>query len=263
MEIRLGGVTGDAEFFLLAEADRVRLGLPKNSLRPTLSRAHHLLKGDIAEKDWKKLLVQGERVWLFDPSPSQLEHPRIADYLKRPLSDGGCDRNRYKVRSREPWYRTRLPRTLDGFMSGMSRHGPWVVFRSMPSLVATNTLYVVRFLCGKNQDERAAWAMWLLTSEAATELSQIGRRYPDGLLKFEPGDISRLSVPRALCTAGAYKAYLHAVDVLIAGNPLESQKLANRWFAPLRDTGAADKKAPALVRVREAREALQRKIATA
>ena len=70
-------------------------------------------------------------------------------YLERTVKDGGCKRRALKVRSRDPWYRTPLEPVIHGFMSGMSGWGPWVVFREMPRLAATNTLYVVRFLDGQ------------------------------------------------------------------------------------------------------------------
>ena len=106
---------------------------------------------------------------------------------------------------------------IDGFMSGMSGWGPWVVFRQMPRLAATNTLYMVRFLGVVDLDERAAWAMWLLTSEAARLLRRIGRRYADGLVKFEPGDIAELPIGRPTQTVGAYKSYRQALGCFFKG----------------------------------------------
>ena len=68
----------------------------------------------------------------------------------------------------------------------------------MPRLVATNTLYVVRCLTTSSGDERTAWAMWLLTSEAAERLQCVGRRYADGLLKYEPRDLAELPFASAV-----------------------------------------------------------------
>jgi hypothetical protein len=234
IQIRLGGVTGDAHFFVLSEDRRESLGLPVAACRPIISRARHLSAGVIGKDDWARLRDDGERVWLFDPPPSQLEHPAVKAYLDQPAKEGGCNRLALKVRSREPWYRTPLEPTIDGFMSGMSGWGPWVVFREMPRLAATNTLYLVRFLNAVSLDERAAWAMWLLTSDAARLLRSIARRYADGLMKFEPGDIAELSVQEPIRHEGAFDAYKRAVRLLLEGKKGSSRRNADEWFHPSR-----------------------------
>jgi adenine-specific DNA-methyltransferase len=230
MQIRLGGVTGDSDFFLLSEEERKRQKLPIVACRPVISRAHHLSCGTIGLTDWQALRDKGERVWLFDPTPAQAEQKAVACYLKLEYSKGGCNRNAYKIRSREPWYRTPLPASIDGFMSGMSSCGPWVVFREMPRLAATNTLYVVKFLNKKSADERAALALWLLTTRAQKMLSSVGRRYAAGLLKFEPGDISDIPMETPIRTEGALSGYKKVVRLMVEGKSLQSQRAADSWF---------------------------------
>jgi hypothetical protein len=238
IQLRLGGVTGDARFFVLSEEQRQDRGLPVAACRPIISRARHLSAGVIGEEDWTRLRDDGERVWLFDPPTSQSEHPAVRAYLDRSAKDGGCNRSALKVRSREPWYRTPLEPTIHGFMSGMSGWGPWVVFREMPRLAATNTLYLVRFLEANSPNECAAWAMWLLTSDAARLLRSIARRYADGLVKFEPGDIAGLPIQEPIKHEGAYDAYKHAVRLLLQGRKGSSRRKADEWFSPSRIPGS-------------------------
>lgn len=238
IQVRLGGVTGDARFFVLSEEQRRAQGLPVAACRPIISRAKHLSAGIIRGQDWDRLRDDGERVWLFDPPLSQLERPFVKAYLERTVKDGGCKRRALKVRSRDPWYRTPLEPVIHGFMSGMSGWGPWVVFREMPRLAATNTLYMVRFLDKHNRDERAAWAMWLLTSDAARHLRRIARRYADGLVKFEPGDIAELPIRKPTQTEGAYAAYGRAVRLLLQGKKGASRREADRWFIPSQTPGS-------------------------
>jgi hypothetical protein len=238
IQVRLGGVTGDARFFVLSEDRRQALGLPVAACRPIISRAKHLSAGVIGEDDWTRLRNDGDRVWLFDPPSAQLAHPAVKAYLDRPVKEGGCNHLALKVRSREPWYRTPLEPKIDGFMSGMSGWGPWVVFREMPRLAATNTLYLVRFLDAVSLDERAAWAMWLLTSDAARLLRRIVRRYADGLAKFEPGDIAELPIRQPIKHDGAYEAYKNAVRLLLQGKKGSSRREADEWFIPSRIPGS-------------------------
>ena len=230
IQIRLGGVTGDAEYFVLSEKQRLQYHLPSAVCRPIISRARHLTAAAIATDHWRQLRDYGERVWLFDPRPSQTGIETVKRYLDLSPNDGGCDRTALKVRSRDPWYRIPIQRNIDGFMSGMSGWGPWVVFRRMPRLAATNTLYVVHFRVGQTLDERAAWAMWLLTSDAARHLDRIGRRYADGLIKFEPGDVGELPIAMPARTVGAYTAYERAVRLLLKGQKSPSRREADSWF---------------------------------
>ena len=231
MEIRLGGVTGDAKYFVMSEDERCKHRIPVSACRPVISRAHHLTHGAITESDWERLRDTGERIWLFDPTPHQATDQSVAAYLRKRPSTGGCNRLAFKVRSRTPWYRTPMPTGMHGFMSGMSSWGPWVVFREMADLGATNTLYAVRFVDAKTRDAQAAWAMWLLTTRAQKRLRRIGRRYANGLLKFEPGDISALSIEKPAVSRGAFAAYKRAVRLLLKGKVSESRAIADRWFS--------------------------------
>ena len=124
-----------------------------------------------------------------------------------------------------------MPSGIHGFMSGMSSWGPWVVFREMADLGATNTLYVVRFVDAMTLNEQAAWAMWLLTTRAQAKLRRVGRRYADGLLKFEPGDIAALPIEQPQIISGAFTAYKRAVRLLLDGKISESRSIADKWFS--------------------------------
>lgn len=231
MDIRLGAVTGDSKYFVVSEETRKKYRLPLKSCRPVIGRAHHLLSGKIDAKAWSILRDTGERVWLFCPSSTQANTDKVRAYLELSPQDGGCDRNAYKIRCRDPWYQTPLSGRVHGFMSGMSGWGPWVVFKEMPQLVATNTLYQIYFKVGDDKDEMAAWAMWLLTSEAEGSIREVGRHYAGGLVKFEPGDVSSLKMRTPSRMKGSYGAYLTAVELLLKGMRKESQRVANRWFS--------------------------------
>ena len=70
IDIQIGGVTGDAHYFLLTEYQRIRTDLPLTALRQVVSKARHLQGASITKSVWQKLKDQGERVWLFQPSKS-------------------------------------------------------------------------------------------------------------------------------------------------------------------------------------------------
>ena len=229
MQIRLGGVTGDAHFFLLSEDRRTKLMLPTAALRPVISKARHLIAAKITAEVWRSLKENGERIWLLDPPRQVLDHPAVDTYLELSAENGGCHRDRFKL-ARDPWYRTPLPQRVDGFVSGMSHIGPWIALKAMPRLAATNTLYVVRFSGKITTDEKAAWALSMLTSEVRQRLKAVGRVYPDGLLKLEPNDLGSLPLPVPPRIEGAADYYAEAVKALLSDSPEESARMADAWF---------------------------------
>lgn len=199
VSIGIGGVTGDASFFLLNEGQRIEHSLPVACMRPVVSRARHLISPSIGRNVWERLKTKGERVWLFDPPPSAIRHHAVKSYIRWGVRSG-CNLESQKIAERAPWFRARLPSLPDGYLSGMSSSGPMICFREMDRLTATNTLYVVYFNRDLSTSDRAAVSLALLTSRVADRLSRIGRSYADGLIKFEPVDLRLLEIPRVART---------------------------------------------------------------
>lgn len=228
--IAIGGVVGDARFFLLNEARRVELGLPTGSLRPVVSRAKHLSTPLITPKVWETLRRNNERIWLFSPPAGLRAHPRVREYLRLSPSDGGCIRSAGKVAGRPQWSRPVMPTRVEGFLSGMSSAGPWIAFSRMPRLSASNTLYVVRTRSVAVRANRYVWALGLLTSSVREQIRMRTRRYADGLCKLEPCDINALMLPVPRSVMGARRAYVTALGALLAGDDKLAAGLADTWF---------------------------------
>ena len=228
--IRIGAVTGDASYFLLNEAQRLTLQLPRSAVRPVLSKAQHIIGSEIDRDAWGTLLAAGKRVWLFHPSDADLSHPAVRAYLDLPEREGGCNREATKIRGREPWYRVPLPAPFDGFMTGMSHTRPWVALNRVSELTATNTLYGVSFPAITNVNEQAAWCLSMLSSTTAKSRARLVRQYPQGLLKLEPGDMARLVVRRPMTVDGVDSLYRQAVALNLAGKPETAQALVDEWL---------------------------------
>lgn len=225
-EVRLGGVTGDASYFLMTEERRQALELPTAALTPVVSKAKHLRSAYLNRKDWNELKSSGERIWLFNPSEEVAKHLRVRDYLDLDASEGGCTRDAYKVSIREPWYRTPMPKAPDAFLSGMSQHGPWLCINQMQGLNATNTLYVVNFR-SRSQKIWYMWALALLSSAAQRQIRRMGRRYADGLIKYEPGPLSKIKLPELRLDVDYRSIYVRAVDALLGGDGVMAKDIAD------------------------------------
>jgi len=230
VDIRIGAVTGDARYFLLTDSERREHHIPTSACKRMLTHAGHLVGSAITRERWDTLRQSDERVWLFRPSATSARGGPVKRYLALPLKEGGCDRARFKVRTRRPWYRTPLPMAANAFVSGMSRSGPWLSLSAMPGLSASNTLYVIRFRYADSADARAAIALGLLTTGARVALALAGRRYADGLLKFEPRDLRGIPIPTTTHVAGANDVYDKAVQALLHGDSARATCIADEWF---------------------------------
>ena len=228
MDVRIGAVTGDSGYFLLTEAERIESGLPRSSVRPVLTRCRQLIAAQMDEAQWARLRDRGERIWLFRPTGAALKHAAVKKYLSEGTR-GTCNTSAFKIESRSPWYKTSLPKRIDGFISGMSKNLPFLVLRGMKQLSATNTLYVVTFKNTPRATDRAGIGLALLTSAVRRELSLRARVYADGLLKFEPADLGSVRVPVVLPRPGAVELFKKATALLLSGRRAEAEALADAW----------------------------------
>lgn len=229
VDIRLGGVTGDKKYFLLTESRRVELGLPRASLLPVLSQARHLMASRMDGQRWNELRNRDERVWLFRPGRRALGFKAVQRYLQSGRR-GACLTDSHHIRRRDKWYVTRLPQRIDGFVSGMAKSGPWISFRGMSGLNATNTLYIVKFKTRITLVEKYGIALSMLTSVSRNAIRQLGRQYPDGLVKYEPRELKRIPLPAMTVTATVAISYQHAVAALLRGEESTALAIANRFL---------------------------------
>ena len=228
-KIRIGAVTGDSNYFLLTETERRAARLPKGACLPVVSKARHVVTPSITAKEWRRLLNQEQRVWLFRPNTRTLGNQNVQAYLRRDVKHGGCNRSRFKIKTRDPWYLTPLPPRAHAFISGMSNLGPLLCINRSRNLTATNTLYVVEFINAPTLESRAAVGLSLLSSECRRQM--LPRRYADGLAKWEPGDLEALLIPKPRIQPGALAVYNRAVAVLLTGNIDAGCRIADEWHS--------------------------------
>lgn len=223
--LRLGGVTGDASFFLMDEAKRQSLKLPTSAFTPVVSKARHVRFAYLQREVWTELKEADERVWLFNPTPLLIrENWRVRNYLYPKA--GGCNREAYKIVDRKPWYQTPLLGRADAFISGMSQQGPSLCINEFSKLRATNTLYVLRF-DDRYRQQRYMWALALLTSIAQRQIRGIGRHYADGLVKYEPGALGEVELPRLQPNANHRSLYQQAVHSFLESDLPTAKDIAD------------------------------------
>lgn len=227
VSVKLGGVTGDTRFFTISEQRRRELGLPIESLQPVVTKCRQIRRPWVKREDWEQLKKEGGRVWLFNPSATMTKNLAVKRYLDLTQNAGGCKRTAYKVINRDPWFRTPLPSSPHGFVSGMCSDGVWICLNEMRELNATNTLYVIQFLDNLSLNERYACALSLLTTPVSNRLRRLRRRYADGLEKIEPSQIADLAIPPFNHVSGAKTCYRKALKLLLEGKQRESRRIAD------------------------------------
>jgi adenine-specific DNA-methyltransferase len=227
LDVRIGVVTGDAGYFLLRPSQMRRLGLPESSVVPVVSHSKQLRAARITPTQWQRLYDQDERVLMFRPLESILDHPAVRAYLESGRQRGVGDR--LHPRNRADWRRPQ-PIPADGFVSGMASVGPWIALNSVSDLTATNTLYCVRFKQRNTRAECAAICLGLLSSPARRYLSTVTRRYPDGLRKVEPGAVARTPIPLSKTARGAVRSYDEVVSCLLQHQIDRAIELADAFF---------------------------------
>ena len=251
--INIGCVTGDASYFLLTESERINHKLPLEAVRPVLSKARHLSAARITKAEWQRLNERDERVWLFYPDAKTLRLPSVREYIRH--GKRVCNLDGYKLSHREPWYTVRDIKTGVGFLSGMTKLGPWISFRSMRGLTATNTLYVLTPRTVMRAEERSAWALSLLSTPSRRQFHELARRYPDGLAKLEPHDLYSLRLPPPIRTHEAIRQYQRAIQFLVSDRVAQAVEIADSFISQTAARGRTLPFSPAVALRQHARGA--------
>jgi adenine-specific DNA-methyltransferase len=226
-DMRVGVVTGHNESFVLTEEQRRHARLPRSAVVPIVGRARQIALPEVTASHWNKLKREGIEVWLFRPSSEARRSRHVAAYIKsiEPA------KKYFKVTERAHWERPDVPHIPQGFLTGMSMHGPWIALSRKRGLLATNTLYTVRFKTAQSIADRATIALGLLTSIVRDQLRSVQRIYPDGLPKLEPRDLRQLTLPVRRGDGSSLTTYKAALNALLGGDEHRAREIADAWFA--------------------------------
>lgn len=212
--VDIGFVSGANDFFILT-AQRARdLRLPDDVLRAVVRRP----------SDVPGLTVRnGEAQYLVDLSRhTQLDEPTHAYILAGELQGF---HQRYKCRSRSPWYAVPLPkRKPDAFLPYMHHLGPRLIVNP-GGLRNSNLLHGVALKPGAAPAEAIAVAMSSSLTLLSAEIE--GRSYGGGVLKLETKEAERLLIP-AIANARPLAGLVPVVDDLVRqGRVLDAARMVD------------------------------------
>lgn len=207
--IRRGIATGSNRFFVLSEARRAALGLPREAFLPVLPGARHLPVDRIAA-DADGLPCGIAPLWLLDcrlpPAEIAVRWPALAHYLE---SGAETVATGYLCRHRRPWYaqeeRPAAPFlcTYMGRRRGGTASDPGHGDRAFRFILnesrarATNVYLLLHprpaVAAALVEDPARAVAVWrALNALAPDSLVAAGRVYGGGLHKLEPRELAQV-----------------------------------------------------------------------
>lgn len=195
--VDIGAVTGANDFFILTESQVTENQIPSPVLLPVVSKAAHIQGALFTAADWKNQVQEGHPAYLLVTDKESASGP-VARYIKKGEAAGL--QNRYKCRTRDPWYRVPYVRRPDLFLTYMNHVLPRLAVNHAKA-TNSNTLHGI-FLSDPLLAEPLAAAF--LNSATLMSVEIEGRSYGGGVLKLEPGEATRILFP-AISTATAEK----------------------------------------------------------
>lgn len=211
-EINVGLVSGENSFFLLNHkmVKEHQLG---NATRMIIGKTEQLKGVILSERDFKKLVEKGKKVYMFAPkdvpfSELSKEEQEYIKYGEKLGFNMG-----YKCRIRKNWYCVPQSWEPDAFILRQANRYPRIIL-NYANAVSTDTIHKIRFLDGVHPEYVAAAFLNSFTL-ALAEIT--GRSYGGGVLTFEPSEIRKLMIPMK----NAELLDVKKIDQLIRDNKIE------------------------------------------
>ena len=217
--IRIGLVTGANNHFIQNAAKLEAMGVPRKAWQQVVSRTQWLSGLDFTKADLQNLIDLGRRAILVSPTPECEDHPGIRQWIFSGRETGA--HQRFKCATRVPWFRVPLPPAPDAFATCTRMGTPRFVVNGA-ACHCTNALHGVYWHHSVRSPKAAA--VGFLTSAVGVWAEIYGRRYGGGVLKMEPGILSRMPVPLFQAAENSFEE-LNAL--MRRGREVEAGKLAD------------------------------------
>ena len=216
--VDIGVVTGANDFFVMSAAEARQRKLPRTALTPIVSRPADLRGLVVRRHETSRLLnLRGA---------STPKNAALVAYLEQGEANGVSQR--YKSRTRKPWYGVPLPRARpDAFLPYMNHLAPRLIVNGEGAW-STNLLHGVSLFAG-HRDIRAIAAS-MLSSITCLSAEIEGRAYGGGVLKTETKEAERLLIPflSDATEAALLDAFIDLDDQVRAGKIASASAVVDR-----------------------------------
>jgi adenine-specific DNA-methyltransferase len=192
-----GIATGANDYFTLNESDRRRWDIDRRDLKHCITKANHLDAGVLYTANVRRLIEEGDRIYLLSPRQP------LSGPVRKYLAEGRRRRItlRYLPKHRPRWYmpeqRQPAPILVSVFARGKFK---FVLNRAgVLHLTAYHGIYP------RSKDARTVRRLfeYFTSDKGQRELRRHCRIYADGLLKVEPRDVQAMSIPPSMVLSEA------------------------------------------------------------
>lgn len=190
---RLGTVSGANDFFALRPSQVRHLDLKEPDVTRISPPGTRHLKGlRFTNTDWRSLADADERVWLLTLKGQTSEGKPVSSLIRE--GEESEVHIRYKCRIRDPWYVLPPVAKPDLFFTYMSHRFPRLI-TNVAGAGFLNSMHGVE-LSNHRRVGRATLPFAAMNSLTQLGAETMGRSYGGGILKLEPREASKLSIPR-------------------------------------------------------------------
>ncbi|MGA2401557.1 MAG: N-6 DNA methylase [Syntrophobacteraceae bacterium] len=192
--VSIGLVTGCNEYFILSPSMTHKHSIKDEWLTPIIAKAASIPGALIDPEDFDKLASDDKECYLLqiNTSANVASDIPLAEYLKEGKRRG--IEQKYKCRTRWPWYSVPMQSVPDAFITYMSGNFVRLVI-NRANVHSTNTIHNVRFKEQLSQRLIYAYTVSFYSSFSLLSTELIGRVYGGGVLKLEPGDTRKILLP--------------------------------------------------------------------
>lgn len=229
LQVKIGIVTGDNNFFILNKSKSNTLNIPDKYLTPILSKFPNL-GIHLTNEDIQSFISSDFRCLLVDTSNNDDIDSDIQLFLESYPKD---QENWPKTFKKRPiWHRSNDRNIPDAFFPYMHNSGPLLLLNNA-NVICTNTIHRIYFTITDSTLIKLICISILTTfSQISAEIE--GRSYGSGVLKHEPSELVKIkiNVPLSTTPENVSKTF-DGIDQLIRnGQREEAQLLADSFIFP-------------------------------
>ena len=212
MDVDVGVVTGNNQFFVLTENEVTEKGLDK-FVRNIVTRSAHLEGVKFTTEDYTSNVAQQYPSLLF--YPPNLQQSQLPQVLQNFIGNAEKEEMHqgYKCRQRKHWYVVPSVSSPDAFMLRQVHAFPKLILNEA-GVTCTDTIHRVKFINGWHGKNIVGAFLNSLTF-AFAEVR--GRSYGGGVLTFEPSEAEDLPLP----LHGSEKLDIAMLDSLLRTDSIE------------------------------------------
>jgi adenine-specific DNA methylase len=189
--VRIGVVTGGNRFFVMSKSKSQTHEIPDEFLCPIVTKPARLTGLFLKPSDVTELLERDVASLLLSVEPDAVLPDTVQHYI-----DGAPDKvkNATKCKEREPWYSVLHRFNPPAFFQYMSATWPRITVNSADA-TCTNNIHRLLWKNPRCTEDWTRLALGALSTMSQLSAELLGRSYGIGVLKLEPKEVLKLTVP--------------------------------------------------------------------